>query len=250
MLAGEDNTQLCGTVATECSDCQPRVDCNSEMALCLDREGTNEETQVGPPNPQDVQGRIKTNIVFWREVLKAPGYVLDWIESGYKLPLQYLPEAFYRENHSSVLAHHQFVTDTVAELLGNRCISKTPQRPHVCSPLSVAANAEGKLRLVLNLRYLNQFLHKVKFKYEDLRVALLMLIKEDFLIKFDLKSGYHHFDIFEPHQEYLDFSWGLGEDFGYFVFNVLPFGLATACYVFTKLMRFWRGWSKGYPVPT
>ena len=82
-------------------------------------------------------------------MLKAPGYVLDWIESGYKLPLQYLPEAFYRENHSSVLAYHQFVTDTVAELLANRCISRTPQRPHVCSPLSVVSNAEGKLRLCL-----------------------------------------------------------------------------------------------------
>ena len=57
--------------------------------------------------------------------------------------------------------------DTVAELLANRCISRTPQRPHVYSPLSVVANAEGKLRLVLNLRYLNQILHKVKFKYED-----------------------------------------------------------------------------------
>jgi len=128
------------------TDCQPRVDCSFEMALCLDREGMNEETPAGPPNPrqvQDVQGRIKTNIVFWREVLKAPGYVLDWIESGYKLPLRYLPEAFYRENHSSVLAHHQFVTDTVAELLANRCISMTPQRPHVCSPLLVLANAEG-----------------------------------------------------------------------------------------------------------
>ena len=136
------------------------------------------------------------------------------------------------------------MTDTVAKLLANRCISRTPQRPHVCSPLSVLANAEGKLRLVLNLRYLNQF-HKVKFKYEDLRVALLMLTKEDFLIKFDLKSGYHHLNICEPHREYLGFSWGSGKDFGYFIFNVLPFGLATACYTFTKLMRplvsFWRG---------
>ena len=129
--------------------------------------------------------------------------------------------------------------------MANRCISRTPQRPHVCSPLSAEANAEGKLRLVLNLRHLNQFLQKVKFKYEDLRVALLMLTKEDFLIKFYLKSSYHHLDIYEPHRKYLGFSWGPGEDFSYFVFNVLPFGLATACYAFAKLMcplvSFWKG---------
>ena len=32
-----------------------------------------------------------------------------------------------------------------------------------------------ELRLVLNLRYVNQFLHVLTFKYEDLHVAALML---------------------------------------------------------------------------
>ena len=119
------------------------------------------------------------------------------------------------------------------------------QKPHICSPLSVVENADKKLRLVLNLRYLNQSLQKVKFKYEDLRVALLMFTREDFLFKFDLKSGYHHIDIFGPHQKYLGFAWGIDNNPNYFVFTVMPFGLATACYVFTKIMRslvkYWRG---------
>ena len=34
-----------------------------------------------------------------------------------------------------------------------------------------------------------------------------MFTKEDFLFKFDLKSGYHHLDIeFEPHKKYLSFT--------------------------------------------
>ena len=45
------------------------------------------------------------------------------------------------------------------------------------------------MQLVMNLRYLNQYLWKQKFKYEDLRTASSMF---DFLFKFDLKSGYHH----------------------------------------------------------
>ena len=105
-------------------------------------------------------------------------------------------------------------------------------------------NKEGKLRLVLNLRHLNQYLRKDHFKYEDLRTALLFLNKEDFLIKFDLKSGYHHVDIFEPHQSYLGFSWDQGGLPKYFKFKVLPFGLSSACYAFTKLLRplirYWR----------
>ena len=55
-------------------------------------------------------------------------------------------------------------------------------------------------------------------------MALLVFTKEDFLFKFDLKSGYHHLDIFEPHQKYLGFAWGVGGNMSYFVFTVMPFG--------------------------
>ena len=61
-----------------------------------------------------------------------------------------------------------------------------------------------------------------------------------FLFSFDLKSGYHHVDIAKEHWKYLGFSWGSC----YYVFTVLPFGLASACYICTKLVRplvgYWR----------
>ena len=95
----------------------------------------------------------------------------------------------------------------------------------------------GKLCLVLNLRHLNQFLRKDRFKYEDLRVAIVMFENDNFVFKFDLKSGYYHLDIFEEHQKYLGFAWKLDGVVQFLVFTVLSFGLATACYAFTKLMR-------------
>ena len=61
----------------------------------------------------------------------------------------------------------------------------------------------------------------------------MYLEKDDFMCTFDLKSGYHHLDIHKDFQTYLGFQWK-GE---YYMFTVLPFGLATACYVFTKLLR-------------
>jgi len=64
---------------------------------------------------------------------------------------------------------------------------KVDQQPHVCSPLSVVSNAVGKLRLVLNLKYLNKFLHVMTFKYEDLHVAALLFERNDYMFKFDLK---------------------------------------------------------------
>ena len=63
------------------------------------------------------------------------------------------------------------------------------------------------------------------------------------MFSFDLKSGYHHIDVAKCHRKYLGFEWGGS----FYAFVVLPFGLSSAPYVFTKMMRplvrLWR--SKG-----
>ena len=65
-----------------------------------------------------------------------------------------------------------------------------------------------------------------------------------YLFQFDLKSGYHHLDIFDEHQTYLGFSCEINQQAHSFVFTVLPFGLSTAPFVFTKVVRplikYWR----------
>ena len=52
----------------------------------------------------------------------------------------------------------------------------------------------------------------------------------DYFITFDVKLDYHHVDINEEFWQYLDFSVGVGSDHCYFMFKVLPFGLATVSY--------------------
>ena len=44
--------------------------------------------------------------------------------------------------------------------------------PDVVNPLSVSIQPNGKKRLILDLRYINNFLIKQKFKYEDWKIAL------------------------------------------------------------------------------
>ena len=51
------------------------------------------------------------------------------------------------------------------------------------SPLSVAENSE-KLRLILDLRYLNSFLSLPKFKYEDVCSIRNLFNKGDFFFTF------------------------------------------------------------------
>ena len=159
------------------------------------------------------------------------------IEAGYVLPLKSLPPPCVRKNQLSAKLHADFVQTSIDELVATGCVRHVEEVPHVCSPLSVVENAVGKKRLVLNLRYLNQHLWK---QYEDLRTAMMYFNPGDYLFAFDLKSGYHHVDIAEIHHKFLGFEWN-GR---YYMFTVLPFGLSSACYIFTKLVRplvrYWR----------
>lgn len=97
-------------------------------------------------------------------------------------------------------------------------------------------NSQRKKWLVLDLRYVNQFVLVSKFKYEGLNIAPQLFFKGDHFFTLDLKSGYHHVDIHEDCWSYLGFSWGSGSARKWYAFKVLPFGLASACYVFTKLL--------------
>ena len=102
----------------------------------------------------------------------------------------------------------------------------------------------GKKRLILDLRHVNKHIWKEKFKFEDIWNACVYLPFDHFMFKFDLKSGYHHIAILQEHQTLLGFSWVVNGIRKFFVFTVLPFGLSSAPYIFTKvvrvLVRYWR----------
>ena len=100
--------------------------------------------------------------------------------------------------------------------------------PRVVNPLSVSFQANGKKRLILDLRYVNKFLRKVHVKYYDWKTALSYFSRGAYMFSFDLKNGYHHVEIFESHQTYLGFSWkhSSSNQVKFYVFTVLPFGLS------------------------
>jgi hypothetical protein len=79
---------------------------------------------------------------------------------------------------------------------------------------------------------MNSFLEVQKFKYESIREAHQLAKLGDYLFSVGLKSGYHHVDVAPEYWQYLGFEWQ-----GKCVFCQLPFVLATACFVFTKLIK-------------
>ena len=171
-------------------------------------------------------GRLFKFIDFWR-TLPASQFILNVISQGYKIPFFQLPTPFYKANNDSARGNSSFVTIAVNELVSLNLIKEIFCAPDIINPLFVSTQRSGKQRLVLDLiRHVNTFTYKQKFKCEDLSVATQVFDKCFYLFKFDLKSGYHHIEIFPDHRKFLAFAWDFGTGiFRYFQFCVLPFGL-------------------------
>ena len=197
--------------------------------LPIDRD--NFEYEQSAPAPT-LKGRLKSRVSYW-ESINANRFIVDVIKFGYRIPFVSTPLAKRFSNNKSALAHHDFVTNAILELVANSAIVEVSSVPLVVSPLSVALSSSGKKRLILDLRYLNQHVWKEKFKFQDWRVFRNFLSRGGFIFSFDLKAGYHHDDIFPAHQTYLGFSWIFQGAVKYFCFTVLSFGLTSAPYIST-----------------
>ena len=183
-----------------------------------------------------VVGRLKRNVKYW-ESFGCSKHILNLIQNGYILPLikEVLPIEL--KNNKSSLEETNFVQESIDELLRSKAIVECKTATKVVNPLTVARKGT-KLRLVLDLRHVNQCLELQTCKFEGHETALQFFEKGEWLTSFDLKAGYHHIDIVKEHQELLGFSFldHTGQK-RYFKFSVLPFGLKTAGLVFTKVLR-------------
>ena len=117
------------------------IDTSHEYPATWDNKYWEIQDEVPGSQIEDVQGKVRKNISFWREVFKASYFVLDTIKSGYKLPLFYMPNNFCKGNHSSTQAHAKFVTESISKLLAN--LKKANEVQVV--PATVLASIIGKV---------------------------------------------------------------------------------------------------------
>lgn len=215
------------------------VDCSGSVSSHVDvvsqghtgEFNSNENIKIDSP-----VGRLKQNIDQWRS-LTGNAHILDIIQSGYRLPMKTEPISIEIRNNKSALDNPVFVIAEISKLESKGCISEVSYIPDVVNPLTVAYNRSGKARLVLDARHINPHLFKFRYKYEDAATARQIFDTGDFLFTFDLKSAYHHIEIFPDHRNFLGFSYIIDGKKKFYIFNVLPFGISTAGYIFTKLTR-------------
>jgi hypothetical protein len=202
----------------------------------------SEGNKLGPASAEAsgpyMRGRLKARWLFWKG-LGACAMVLNWVLGGFM--------AWFREdvpfkrklNQESCyepVAHKQFISASMEALKARGVVGVWKEEwgePRVVSPLKVVPKKGGKLRLILDLSWLNKYLMFPKFRYDSVKQIADLFEGGDYMFTWDAKDGYWHVDLHEDMWQYMCFEW----EGQILYFAVMPFGLAPACWVFTKMMR-------------
>lgn len=142
------------------------------------------EPSQAAPEPF-LRHRLRSRLPFWRSVCSS-AFVLGIITVGFMLPWAAggpPPAPWASANHASAFEHADFVDTAVASLVSTGAVLRVYEAPFLVSPLGVVPKAENKLRLILDLRYLNQFLALTKFKYETIKSVPDLCAPGDFLLQ-------------------------------------------------------------------
>ncbi|KAK3102086.1 hypothetical protein FSP39_008630 [Pinctada imbricata] len=128
-----------------------------------------------------------------------------------------------------------FLLEEVESLLGKQAIELVPpgqEGQGFYSTFFLVQKKDGGYRPILNLRPLNKYLKVQHFKMETLRSIIQALEKGDWVASLDLKDAYLHVPVFPPHRKFLRFC----INNRHYQFRSMPFGLAIAPRIFTKIV--------------
>lgn len=126
------------------------------------------------------------------------------------------------------------LSDCVSKLLSSGAISAVkPCKGQFISNVFTVPKSDGSYRLVINLKYLNQFVKAEHFKLEDQKTVARVLHHNVYLATLDLKDAYFLVPVALSDRKYLRFTF---RDH-FYEFSCLPFGLNCAPLIFTKLLK-------------
>ena len=185
------------------------------------------------PQSVPVGGRVKFFIQNWKVITRDP-WILQSVK-GIELPLVSNPYQKRIPVPSKFRAADQILIDSEIESLVSKHAVRetTPTSDSFYSNVFLVPKKGGELRPVINLRNLNGFLPYQHFKMEGIQLLRDLMEEGDWLVKLDLKDAYLTINVAEEFRKYLKFFWRNK----IMEFTSLPFGIAIAPRVFTKIMK-------------
>ena len=181
---------------------------------------------------QRVVGSLRCHIGAWKKI-GASETILSWISEGVRLYFEHIPVRWHGLNPPMSKEERLEMSKMLAEMEAAGAIRRAKTQPTIVSPIRLVPKPNGKWRLIVNMRHLNQHLRVRSFKMEGVRNFQYTVARDDEMFKVDMKSGYYHVELHEAARTFLGIEW----EGTFYEFTVLPFGLKTAPWVFTKVTR-------------
>lgn len=180
-----------------------------------------------------IGGRIRFFEKSWQKITKDP-FILSCVR-GYKIVFD------YKVTQSAAPPEPCFSKDedlacktAIITLIKKGAVSKCkPCDKQFISTYFLRQKSNGDYRFILNLKKLNKSIIAPHFKMENIKTALKLLSKNSYMAAIDLQDGYLLVPIDKKSRKFLRFSYKNE----LYEFNVLPFGLSIAPYIFTKLLK-------------
>ena len=135
-------------------------------------------------------GTLNNKFESWTKI-GASQTVLDWIKYGVHIPFSRVPNSF-ELNNSVADKYTSFIDSEINNLLLIGAISEVSEKPHCVSPINCVPKKNGKLRLIVDLRVVNESCNVPKFANENIETVCNLIKPEDSLVTIDLKNGFYH----------------------------------------------------------
>lgn len=161
--------------------------------------------------------------------------LLNWIK-GYKIPFSSRPLQKRLPVKLSVSKkQNKLLESAINDLILKGAVVERTGQPgnQFLSNFFLADKSNGGKRFILNLKPLNKFVIAPHFKMENYKTVASLMSKNCFLTTIDLKDAYFLISVRSSDRKFLRFSF----ENKIFEFTCIPFGLSSAPYTFTKLMK-------------
>ena len=138
-------------------------------------------------------GRLTFFAPAWATICQDK-FVLRVVAQGYYIPLGApIPLDVARPWHARVACPSEGLLSEISLLLEKGAVEPVQDHPGLClSPIFVIPKRSGKLRLILNIKRINAFIPKPRFRMETLSYILPLLQRDDWAVSIDLRDVYLH----------------------------------------------------------
>ena len=194
----------------------------------------------------EVADKLKPHLDLWRSI-GCPPRERRWIEEGVRFELVCDESEIIKEevdNAKGADSMALWVTLLLEELTVLGVVEEVDDKPHIINALNVVPKANGKYRIILDLRPFNKYMKALKFSMETIQRIRPLIKQGDYMCAIDLRSAYHHLMVHPDHRRFCGFKWGVRSDPRsatgvrprYFLFIALAFGSTQAPFVFQNVI--------------